>query len=290
MRAYGLLGILHYRYNVCVQGERNGLLPTGTPASPSVRYTFMKLLNFCKFTILSIIAALPGTALSATIYAGDVLQTSAIIEGEATVTNFNFNGPGVRGNVLGNTDGGGKTLELDSAAGGQTFIKLEMETAFTIDGTNKRDLKIVNFSTVDNNNSVAAAVWVVVNGTAYNVGSDQVDRDISKGVAGVWGAPDGSGKTNLETGWVVFGGTKGGKIDLDKFFGPGGLYGEVENLAIIEVYVSGYYEGGVTTNNYDLDAVKAFTVADVVVPGPAARWLFLSGFAGLVAVARRRHA
>lgn len=219
---------------------------------------------------MSLAAILPGEALSSTITAEQLLD-------KAHAPGFEFS----TNNVLGRPDDGGRFLDQAWSATSQTFIKLRMEQTFTQDGTSTRDLKIVNFSDIKNNRSQAAAIWVVVDGTAYNVGTHNATA--------VWGDPEGDAST-FGSGWVVFGGTRGGNIDLDFFFGESGIYGTFRNLAISDLYVSGYYEAGVTTHNYDLDAIKAFTAAEeLVVPVPAALWLFGSGLIGLLAAGRRRN-
>jgi len=230
--------------------------------------TRMKLIRTCLLAALSLAATVPGTVLSSAITADQLLDKK-----HAPGFTFSTN------SVLGNPDDGGKYLDQSWTATGQSFIKLRMETAFTLDGTSGRDLRIFNFSEVENNSHQAAAIWVVLEGIAYNVGTHSSSA--------VWGDPEG-GASAVDSGWVVFGGTKGGKIDLDFFFGESGIYGTFVNPAFKDIYVSGYYEGGVTTQSYDLDAVKAFSAA-MAVPIPAAAWLFASGLLGLIAVGRKRN-
>jgi hypothetical protein len=232
-------------------------------------HTTMKLFQTCLLAALSLAATAPGTAIASTITADQLLKKS-----HAPGFTFSTN------NILGAPDDGGRYLNQAWTATGQSFIKLRMEQAFTQDGTSARDLKIVNFSEIANNGHQAAAIWVIVEGTAYNVGTHRSSA--------VWGDPKG-GASAFGDGWVVFGGNKGGKIDLDFFFGESGIYGTFSNLAISNLYVSGYYEDGVTTQNYDLDAVKAFTAATTAVPIPAAMWLFASGLLGLIATGRKRN-
>lgn len=241
------------------------------PGAVVCSFTIMNLFRTCLIASISLAAILPGEALSSAITADQLLD-------KAHAPGFEFS----TNNVLGRPDDGGRFLDQAWSATSQTFVKLRMEQAFTQDGTSTRDLKIVNFSEVTRNRSQAAAIWVVVDGTAYNVGTHSASA--------VWGDPEGDAST-FGSGWVVFGGTRGGKIDLDFFFGESGIYGTFRNLAIRDLYVSGYYEDGVTTHNYDLDAVNAYSSAKAAppVPVPAAVWLFVSGLIGLLAAGRRRN-
>ena len=245
----------------------------------------MKLIRTCLLAATSLVVILPGAAFASFIYSGQLLD-------KAHAPGFSFStDSSAKGNVLGTADEGGKYLNLGWAATSQSYIKLRMEQAITQDGTSTRDLRIINFSEIAKNSNQAAAIWVVVDGVAYNIGSNEVVRDVAKGISGVWDSPTGKGTTYRDRGWIVFGGSKGGKIDLDFFFGESGIYGKRENLAISDIYISGYNQNGLTTQSYDLDTVKAFNEALIApVPVPAAVWLFISGLAGLIAVGRQRNA
>ncbi|MEN8205452.1 MAG: hypothetical protein ABFS24_05515 [Pseudomonadota bacterium] len=243
----------------------------------------MKPFRICLFAALSLAASAPGTALSTTITASQLLD-------KAHAPGFDFSSDGSAfKNVLGTPDDGGRYLDLAWAATSQTYIELMFAQDIGMDGTSSRDIKIVNLATDANNSNQAAAVWIEVDGMFYNVGSHEIIRDVANGVAGVWDDPKGEGTTYRDRGWVVYGGTRGGKIDLDFFFGPDGIYGTVVNPHFGSIILSGFNLNGQTTENYDLDSIKAFTLAGAIVPVPPAVWLFTSGLIGLIAVGRKRY-
>ena len=243
----------------------------------------MKLFRICLLAAFSLAAIVPGMALASTITA-----ISAVDFGDITDVAYT---PGcTSGNVLGHPDTGcGKFL--DDVPFGQSYISLETP-AFTLDESSAADLNIFNIAIdeygdpLTTNSDTAATIWVLVNSIFYNVGNTSVDATVASIPIGV---------SSSTTGWAVLGGTGGGSIDLDLFFGTGTVYGDVGNIAITQVIVASYLglpdysNGGAFSypTPYGLDAIEAITPASVI-PVPAAAWLFASGLIGLIAVGRKR--
>lgn len=248
----------------------------------------MKLFRSCLLAAISLVAIAPDMALSSTVTASGALGVNTI--------DF-WSGDGAAGNVLGNQDFNGESLELLGES--QAYISLQMDPFTLGDGADLNIITIaldMDLNPLVANPNTAAAIWVLVNGEFYNVGNTPVDD--------VYQSPTGVGGFTHSPGYVVFGGTgdtvaqtDGGFIDLNLFFGgvagADSVYGDKGDIAITEVIISSYFgynwDTGIATvtQEFGVDAIEA-NYAATAVPVPAAAWLFASGLIGLVAVSRKR--